>query len=160
MVLLVVNTASKCGFTGQLADLQSVYESITQKYPKDFAILAFPCNQFSSQEPGSNAEIQSFCRTNYGVSFRVLGKTEVNGPGTEAVWEWMKAERPGLLGLKRVKWNFEKFLIGRDGLVKGRWASTANPSSLEKAIVEEIEKGEGKEIEKGEGKEIRQSVGL
>lgn len=143
-VLLVVNTASKCGFTPQFSSLETLHKTLAAKYPDDFALLAFPCNQFNSQDPGSDAEIQSFCQLNYGVSFPVLAKTDVNGAQAEAVWEWMKKEQPGLMGMKRVKWNFEKFLIGRDGKVVGRWASTTKPESLEKVIVEEIEKGKSK----------------
>ena len=109
------------------------------KYP-DFEILAFPCNQFGSQDPGTDDEIQSFCQVNYGVSFPVLGKTDVNGDKVEPVWEWMKKSKPGLMGLQRVKWNFEKFLIGRDGAVKGRWASTSKPEGLKGAIEEELNK--------------------
>ncbi|KAF7503580.1 hypothetical protein GJ744_003608 [Endocarpon pusillum] len=139
-VVLVVNTASKCGFTPQFTGLEKLNKSLSAKYPNDFAILGFPCNQFNNQDPGSNDDIQSFCQVNYGVSFPVLGKTDVNGEKAEEVWEWMKNEKAGLFGLKRVKWNFEKFLIGRDGKVKGRWASTTTPESLEKVIVEEIEK--------------------
>jgi len=107
----------------------------------DFEILAFPCNQFGNQDPGSNDDIQSFCQLNYGVSFPVLGKTDVNGASTEPVWEWMKSSKPGIMGLQRIKWNFEKFLIGRDGLVKGRWASTSKPEGLKGAIEEELKKG-------------------
>lgn len=107
----------------------------------DFEILSFPCNQFASQDPGSNEEIQSFCLTNYGVSFPVLGKTDVNGDKAEPVWEWMKKSKPGIMGLQRIKWNFEKFLIGRDGQVKQRWASTSKPESLKPYIEEELKKG-------------------
>lgn len=139
-VVLVVNTASKCGFTPQFKGLEELYKSITTKYPNDFVVLGFPCNQFNSQDPGSNDDIQSFCQVNYGVSFPVLGKTDVNGDKAEPVWEWMKNEKPGLMGLKRIKWNFEKFLIGRDGKVVNRWASTTSPSGLEKDILREIEK--------------------
>jgi peroxiredoxin len=113
-------------------------------------LLGFPCNQFNAQDPGSNDEIQSFCQVNYGVTFPVLGKTDVNGEQAEPVWEWMKGEKPGVLGLKRVKWNFEKFLVGRDGRVKGRWASTTKPEGLEKVIVEEIEKTKTKDGAKSE----------
>lgn len=102
-------------------------------------MLGFPCNQFGGQEPGSNDEIQSFCQVNYGVSFPIMGKTDVNGDTVSPLFEWMKNEKPGLMGLKRVKWNFEKFLIGKDGKVKGRWASTTKPDALEKPILEEIE---------------------
>jgi glutathione peroxidase len=139
-VILVVNTASKCGFTPQFADLESLYKKVTEKYPDQFVMLGFPCNQFGHQDPGSDDEIQQFCQVNYGVSFPVLGKTDVNGSKAEPVYEWMKAEKPGLLGLKRIKWNFEKFLIGRDGKVVQRWASMTKPESLESDIVHEIEK--------------------
>jgi glutathione peroxidase-family protein len=141
-VILVVNTASKCGFTPQFKGLEDLYQSIQTKHPGTFTILGFPCNQFRSQDPGSNDDIQSFCQLNYGVTFPVLGKTNVNGEKAEPVWEWMKNEIPGLMGLRRVKWNFEKFLISADGKVIGRWASTTKPESLESAIVKEIQKAE------------------
>lgn len=139
-VVLAVNTASKCGFTPQFAGLEKLWKDIHSKHPDDFVILGFPCNQFGGQDPGSNDDIQSFCQLNYGVSFPVLGKTDVNGNNAEPVWEWMKSEKPGLMGLKRIKWNFEKFLIGRDGKVVNRWASTSKPEGLEKDILREIEK--------------------
>ncbi|KAI1138881.1 glutathione peroxidase [Hypoxylon sp. FL0543] len=139
-VVLVVNTASKCGFTPQYAGLEKLYKEINAKHPDEFVILGFPCNQFAGQEPASDDEIQNFCQVNYGVTFPILGKTDVNGDKAEPVFEWMKAEKPGLLGMKRIKWNFEKFLIGRDGKVKERWASTTKPESLEKPILEELEK--------------------
>lgn len=107
----------------------------------DFEILGFPCNQFGGQEPGSNDDVQNFCQVNYGVSFPVLGKTDVNGGNVEPVWEWMKKAKPGLLGMQRIKWNFEKFLIGRDGKVVQRWASTSKPESLKATIEEELKKG-------------------
>jgi peroxiredoxin len=106
----------------------------------DFQILGFPCNQFGSQEPGSDDDIQNFCLVNYGVSFPIMGKTDVNGDKATPLYEWLKESHPGLLGLKRIKWNFEKFLIGRDGKVKGRWASTTKPESLEKPILDELNK--------------------
>jgi peroxiredoxin len=106
----------------------------------DFEILGFPCNQFGGQDPGSNDEIQTFCQVNYGVSFPVLGKTNVNGDNVEPVYEWMKKSKPGLMGLTRIKWNFEKFLIGKDGQVKQRWASTSKPESLKSAIEAELKK--------------------
>ena len=106
----------------------------------DFQILGFPCNQFGSQEPGSDDDIQSFCLVNYGVSFPILGKTDVNGSKANPLYEWLKDSQPGMLGLKRIKWNFEKFLVGRDGKVKGRWASTTKPEALEKPILEELAK--------------------
>ncbi|ODM22089.1 Peroxiredoxin HYR1 [Aspergillus cristatus] len=139
-VILVVNTASKCGFTPQFASLETLYKSLTEKYPDTFTILGFPCNQFGSQDPGSNDDIQSFCQVNYGVSFPVLGKLDVNGEQAAPVYNWMKEEMPGIMGLRRVKWNFEKFLISADGKVVGRWASTTKPEGLEGRIVEEIEK--------------------
>lgn len=139
-VMLIVNTASKCGFTPQYAGLEALHKSLSAKYPDDFVILGFPCNQFGGQEPGTNDDIEQFCQLNYGVTFPVMGKTEVNGDGAEPLFKWLKEEKPGLMGLKRIKWNFEKFLVGRDGKVKGRWASTTKPESLEKVIVEEIEK--------------------
>lgn len=142
-VVLVVNTASKCGFTPQFQGLEKLYKSVTAAYGADsFVILGFPCNQFSNQDPGSNDTIQEFCQVNYGVSFPILGKTNVNGDNAEPVYEWMKKEMPGLLGMKRIKWNFEKFLIGRDGKVKQRWASTTKPESLESAIGAELNKGD------------------
>jgi peroxiredoxin len=136
----VVNTASKCGFTPQFAGLEALHKKITAKYPDQFVLLGFPSNQFGSQDPGSNDQIQEFCQLNYGVTFPVLGKTDVNGDKAEPVYEWMKGEKSGLLGLKRIKWNFEKFLIGRDGKVVQRWGSMTKPESLESDIVKEIEK--------------------
>ncbi len=115
-VVLIVNTASKCGFTPQFEGLEKLYKKLKTDHPDDFLILGFPCNQFMQQDPGDNDTIQSFCLSNYGVSFPVLGKTDVNGDKAEPVYEWMKAQIPGLLGLKRIKWNFEKFLVGRDGV--------------------------------------------
>jgi glutathione peroxidase-family protein len=138
-VVLVVNTASKCGFTPQYAGLEKLYKDIKEKHGDDFVILGFPCNQFGGQEPGTDDDIQSFCQVNYGVSFPIMGKTDVNGDQASPLFEWMKTEKPGLMGLKRVKWNFEKFLIGRDGQVKNRWASTTKPETLEKPILEQLE---------------------
>lgn len=139
-VVLIVNTASKCGFTPQYAGLEKLYTGLREKYPEDFTILGFPCNQFGSQEPGSDADIQSFCQINYGVTFPIMKKTDVNGDKANPLFEWLKNEQPGLMGLKRVKWNFEKFLVGRDGQVKGRWASTTKPEAIEKSILDELEK--------------------
>jgi glutathione peroxidase-family protein len=138
-VILAVNVASKCGFTPQYDGLEALYKKITEKYPNDFLILGFPSNQFGGQEPGTNEEIQEFCRLNFGVSFPVLAKIDVNGAKEAPVYNWLKAERKGLLGLKVVKWNFEKFLIGRDGQVKGRWSSITKPETLEAEIIKEIE---------------------
>ncbi|KIW63547.1 hypothetical protein PV04_08540 [Phialophora macrospora] len=142
-IVLAVNTASKCGFTPQFKGLEELWKKISQKYPDQFVILGFPCNQFGGQDPGSDDQIQEFCQLNYGVTFPVLGKTEVNGSKAEPVWEWMKSEKPGLLGLKRVKWNFEKFLIDRDGKVVHRYGSVTKPEALEKDIVALLEKKSG-----------------
>jgi glutathione peroxidase len=109
--------------------------------------LGFPCNQFGNQDPGSNDEIASFCQVNYGVTFPVLGKIDVNGDSASPVFQWLKSEKPGLMGLKRVKWNFEKFLVNADGKVVGRWASTTKPESLKSTILQEIEKAEKKQKE-------------
>lgn len=138
-VVLIVNTASKCGFTPQYAGLEKLYKDLKEKHPDDFAILGFPCNQFGGQEPGSNDDIQSFCQLNYGVSFPILGKIDVNGDGADPLYKWLKETKPGIMGIKAIKWNFEKFLIGRDGTIKGRWASTTKPESLEKEILKELE---------------------
>jgi len=143
-VVLVVNTASKCGFTPQFDGLEKLYQDLKAKHPDDFTVLGFPCNQFGNQDPGSNDEIQEFCRVNYGVTFPVLGKLDVNGNNADPLWEWMKKEKPGLMGLQRIKWNFEKFLIGRDGKVKGRWASTTKPESIKAAIEEELKQPKSK----------------
>jgi glutathione peroxidase-family protein len=116
-------------------------QDLKKSYPNDVEFLGFPCNQFGNQDPGSNDEIQEFCQLNYGVSFPVLGKIDVNGSNAAPVFEWLKNEKPGLLGLKRVKWNFEKFLVGRDGKVKGRWASTTKPESLRGEIEKVIKEG-------------------
>ncbi|KAF2757706.1 glutathione peroxidase [Pseudovirgaria hyperparasitica] len=137
-VVLIVNTASKCGFTPQFAGLEALYKDIQATHPSDFTILGFPCNQFGSQDPGTDDEIQSFCQRNYGVSFPVLGKVDVNGDKAAPLWAWLKHEKPGIMGLERVKWNFEKFLIGKDGKVKGRWASTTKPEALKEAILKEL----------------------
>ncbi|KAF8417504.1 thioredoxin-like protein [Tirmania nivea] len=141
-VVLVVNTASKCGFTPQYESLERLYQDVKKSHPagSDFTILGFPCNQFGGQEPGSNGEIQQFCTVKYGVTFPVLGKVDVNGENANPLWEWLKKEKPGLLGIQRVKWNFEKFLVGKDGTVKGRWASTTKPESLKEKIEEELGK--------------------
>ncbi|KAL2157542.1 hypothetical protein VTH06DRAFT_5919 [Thermothelomyces fergusii] len=139
-VVLIVNTASKCGFTPQYAGLEKLWKTVREKHPDDFVILGFPCNQFGGQEPGTNEEIQQFCQVNYGVTFPIMAKIDVNGDKASPLFEWLKNEKPGLLGLKRVKWNFEKFLVGKDGKVKGRWASTTKPESLEATILEELAK--------------------
>ena len=129
--LLVVNTASKCGLTPQYAGLEALY----QKYHgRGLEILAFPCNQFMKQEPGDEAAIGAFCSNNYGVSFPLFAKIEVNGPGTEPLFNYLKAAAPGLLGSKSIKWNFNKFLVDQKGQVVKRFAPTTKPARLESAI--------------------------
>jgi len=126
-VLLIVNTASRCGFTPQYAGL----EQLQRRYgAQGFSVLAFPCNQFGAQEPGDAAEIAHFCTTRYDVSFPVFAKLEVNGTGASPLFEHLKAAAPGLLGSKGIKWNFTKFLVDRDGVVVSRQAPTAKPEDL------------------------------
>jgi glutathione peroxidase len=139
-VLLIVNTASKCGFTPQYGGLEALYKKIEASHPGEFVVLGFPCNQFGGQEPAADDKIQEFCQINYGVTFPIFGKTEVNGDNADPLWEYIKAEKPGLMGMKRVKWNFEKFLISRDGKVVERWASTKKPETLEGDVLKEIAK--------------------
>ena len=129
--LLVVNTASACGFTPQFAGLEALHKSYGAK---GLAVLGFPCNQFGAQDKGSNSEIASFCQLNYGVSFPMMAKIEVNGTGADPLYQWLCAEAPGLLGTKAIKWNFTKFLVGKNGQVLKRYAPTDTPKSLEKAI--------------------------
>ena len=126
-VLLVVNTASKCGFTPQYDGLEALWQEFG---PRGFEVLAFPCNQFGGQEPGSADEIESFCKVNFGLSFPLMAKIEVNGPGETPLYRWLKGEAPGVLGTRRIKWNFTKFLIGRDGKVVRRYAPTAKPAAI------------------------------
>ncbi len=130
-VLLVVNTASKCGFTPQYDGLEAVYQDLKDK---DFEVIGFPCNQFGAQEPGSADEIQEFCKINFGVTFPLMEKVDVNGDNTAPIYDWMKSEAPGLMGSKRIKWNFTKFLINRDGEVVKRYAPTDKPESIKKDI--------------------------
>ena len=130
-VLLVVNTASKCGFTPQYDGLEALWRKFRDR---GFEVVAFPCNQFGGQEPGNAEEIANFCKVNFGVSFPLMAKIEVNGDGATPLYNWLKAEAPGVLGSKRIKWNFTKFLIGRDGKVVRRFAPTDKPAKLESAI--------------------------
>jgi glutathione peroxidase len=130
-VLLVVNTASKCGFTPQYDGLEALW----RKYrDRGFEVVAFPCNQFGGQEPGNAEEIESFCKVNFGVSFPLMAKIDVNGDAATPLYDWLKAEAPGVLGSKGIKWNFTKFLIGRDGKVVRRFAPTDKPEKLAGAI--------------------------
>ena len=130
-VLLVVNTASKCGFTPQFEGLETMYEKYKDR---GLEILGFPCNQFGKQDPGSNDEIMEFCQLNYGVSFPMFGKIEVNGGGTEPFFKYLKKEAPGALGTQRIKWNFTKFLIDPTGEVIKRYAPTVKPKDIEKDV--------------------------
>ncbi len=126
-VLLIVNTASKCGFTPQFAGLEALWEEYRDK---GLVVVGFPSNQFGSQDPGSNDEIASFCQLNYGVRFPMMSKVDVNGEQAHPLWKWLTAEAPGLLGTKAIKWNFTKFLIGKDGQVIKRFAPNDSPASL------------------------------
>ena len=130
-VVLVVNVASKCGFTPQYKGLEALYQ---EHKGTDFTIIGFPCNQFGSQEPGSNEEIQSFCEMNYGVTFPVLGKVDVNGSGADPIYKHLKSEAPGIFGTEAIKWNFTKFLIGKDGNVIERFAPNTEPADINQAI--------------------------
>jgi glutathione peroxidase len=129
-VLLVVNVASKCGFTPQYKGLQALYERLQ---PRGFEILAFPCDQFGHQEPGTDAEIAAFCDTSYHVTFPIFSKIEVNGAKAHPLYVWLKSRKGGLLG-SAIKWNFTKFLIDRNGEVQNRFAPTATPESLAKDV--------------------------
>jgi glutathione peroxidase len=131
-VLLVVNTASACGFTPQFAGLEELHRSYAAR---GLAVLGFPCNQFGSQDPGSNAEIASFCQQNYGVSFPMMAKVDVNGDAADPLFQWLRKQAPGLLGSTSIKWNFTKFLVGKDGQVIRRYAPQDRPAAL-KADVE------------------------
>ena len=130
-VLLVVNVASKCGFTPQYEGLEELQRKLAGQ---GFEVLGFPCNQFGAQEPGNAEEIASFCKLTYDVTFPVLKKIEVNGAGASPLYDWMKTEAPGLMGSKSVKWNFTKFLIDREGKVVRRYAPTDAPAAIEKDI--------------------------
>lgn len=130
-VLLVVNVASRCGFTPQYEGLEALQRKFADR---GFEVLGFPCNQFGAQEPGNAEEIASFCKLTYDVTFPVMKKVEVNGAGASPLYDWMKKEAPGLMGSKSVKWNFTKFLIGRDGKVVRRYAPLDAPASIERDI--------------------------
>ncbi|WJF89225.1 glutathione peroxidase [Paraburkholderia bonniea] len=126
-VLLIVNTASECGFTPQYAGLQKLHDTYASR---GLEVLGFPCNQFGKQEPGDAAQIGSFCATNYGVSFQLFDKIEVNGAGAHPLFRYLTEEAPGLLGIEAIKWNFTKFLLNRDGSVIKRYAPVTKPEAL------------------------------
>ena len=130
-VLLIVNTASKCGFTSQFGGLETLYKTYVSQ---GLVVVGFPCNQFGSQDPGANGEIAEFCQVNYGVSFPMMGKVDVNGPAAHPLYKWLSAEAPGLLGSKSIKWNFTKFLVGKDGQAIKRYAPTDKPAGLAQDI--------------------------
>lgn len=131
-VLLIVNVASRCGFTPQYEGLEKLY----RKYKSQgFEILAFPCNQFANQEPGSNQEIKEFCTTKYNVTFKLFDKIEVNGKNTNPLYQFLKKEKPGIANTPEIKWNFTKFLIDRNGIVIDRFAPQTPPENLEKDII-------------------------
>lgn len=137
-VLLIVNTASACGFTPQFDGLEQLWKEYGER---GLMVLGFPCNQFGAQDPGSNAEIASFCSLNYGVSFPMMSKVEVNGTGAHPLYQWLSKEAPGILGSKSIKWNFTKFLVGRDGEVLKRYAPNDEPKALKKDIEAALQAG-------------------
>ena len=130
-VLLIVNTASACGFTPQFGGLEELWKAHAGE---GLVVIGFPSNEFGGQDPGADSEIASFCQLNYGVSFPMMGKVKVNGAEAHPLWQWLTKEAPGILGSKAVKWNFTKFLVGRDGTVLKRYAPTDKPASLKSDI--------------------------
>lgn len=130
-VLLIVNTASKCGFTPQFEGLEKLHESYSKQ---GLVVLGFPSNQFGAQDPGSNEEIGAFCTRNYGVSFPMMEKIDVNGSSAAPLYQWLTKEKPGLLGMTAIKWNFTKFLVARDGKVLRRYAPLETPASMTRDI--------------------------
>ena len=130
-VLLIVNTASACGFTPQLAGLQTLH---TTYGARGLTVLGFPCNQFGGQDPGSNESIGQFCTTRYGVSFPMMAKIDVNGDAAATLYQWLTEQAPGVLGTRAIKWNFTKFLVGRDGRVIRRYAPMDAPAKLARDI--------------------------
>lgn len=127
-VLLIVNVASQCGFTAQYAGLQALYRKY---HERGFEVLGFPCDQFGHQEPGNEAEIKKFCSLTYGVNFPMFAKIKVNGPDADPLYTYLKEVRPGVLGLEAIKWNFTKFLVGKDGVPIKRYAPVDKPESIE-----------------------------
>jgi glutathione peroxidase len=130
-VMLIVNTASQCGFTPQFGGLEELHKAYAGQ---GLVVLGFPCNQFGSQDPGADGEIAEFCQVNYGVSFPMMAKIDVNGPAAHPLYKWLSSEAPGLLGSKSIKWNFTKFLVGKDGQVIRRYAPTDKPADLAKDV--------------------------
>jgi glutathione peroxidase len=128
-VMLIVNTASACGFTPQFTGLEKLHKTYADQ---GLAVLGFPCNQFASQDPGDDAQIANFCQKNYGVSFQMMSKVKVNGADAHPLYQWLTAEAPGILGSKGIKWNFTKFLVGRDGRVIKRYAPQDSPEKISK----------------------------
>ena len=126
-VLLIVNTASQCGFTPQFKGLENLHKNLSSE---GLVVLGFPCNQFGMQDPGSNSDIESFCQSNYGVSFQMMEKIDVNGSNAHPLYAWLKAQAPGILGSEGIKWNFTKFLVNRQGQVVKRYASLNKPASM------------------------------
>lgn len=135
-VVLIVNVASKCGFTPQYQELEQLYKKYEDQ---GLVVIGFPCNQFGRQEPGSDEEIGQFCQLNYGVTFPVLKKIDVNGSDADPVYEYLKSQKAGLLGFRGIKWNFEKFLVDKKGEVHERYSSLTKPSSLDATIAELLE---------------------
>ena len=133
-VLLIVNTASKCGFTPQYEGLEKLYRDHKEK---GLVVMGFPCNQFMSQEPGSDSEIASFCQVNFNITFPIFSKVDVNGPETHPLFEFLKNKASGIMG-KKIKWNFTKFLVGRDGEVIKRYAPATVPEKIEKDIIKAL----------------------
>lgn len=135
-VLLIVNVASRCGYTPQYAGLEALY----RKYrDRGFVVLGFPCNQFGAQEPGTSAEIQQFCSLTYDVTFPLFARIDVNGPDTHPLYSWLKAQKPGILGSEAIKWNFTKFLVSRDGEVIARYGSRETPDAIEPDIIRALD---------------------
>ena len=130
-VMLIVNTASACGFTPQFGGFEKLHQTYKDQ---GLSVLGFPCNQFGNQDPGNNESIASFCQLNYGVSFSMMEKIQVNGPQAHPLYQWLCAEAPGLLGSKAIKWNFTKFLVGKDGRVLKRYAPMDKPEKLSRDI--------------------------
>ncbi len=136
-VLLIVNTASKCGFTGQYEGLEQLHKDLA---PKGLRVLGFPCNQFGAQEPGAASEIGAFCQKNYGVEFQMFEKVDVNGTEAHPLYKYLTSSAPGVLGTENIKWNFTKFLVGRDGKVFKRYAPNVEPKDMGKDIEQLLEK--------------------